>query len=199
MRSDHRDLLPAGRTGRLIFKRLVPFALLLAVAGRLAAAESGPATTPSASLTGRLNVEGDAIEQVFLGKVESDGTVDVQKAVVLRHPSRQVAIPAGPYALLKIVLKGGYVHVIPLQRIEGKVRLPRDAERLTIRPATHALKVGLPLTAGAAGGPPGTMIQLLYGLYDAQIAVLRRKKRDKTPQFSASCDGREIASGVSPI
>lgn len=124
MQSDHRDLLPAGRTGRFIFDRLVLLALLWAVGGRLAAAEPGPKMPPSAPLTGQLNVEEDAVEQVFLGKVEADGTIDATKAVALRRPNWQVAIPAGPYAVLRIDLKGGYIHVVPLQRVEGKVRLP---------------------------------------------------------------------------
>ena len=196
MRSDHRDWLPAGRTGRF-FDRLVLLALLSAVAGRLAAAEPGPKMPPSAPPTGRVNVEGDGVEQVFLGKVEADGTVDATKAVVLHRPKGHVAVPAAAYIVLRIDLKGGYVHVVPLQRIEGKVRLPRDAERLTIRPdRPGALKVGLPLKPVLLVGHRGRTIQILYGLYDAQSRYYAEKMPGKPPQFTISCNGREIGSGT---
>jgi hypothetical protein len=171
--------------------------LLLTAAGRLAAAEAAPATTRSDSSSGRLNVEGDALERVFLGRVEAGGLIDPQKALVLHHPKGQVVLPAGPYAVLKIELKGSYVHTVALQLVEGKVRLPREAERLTILPGRPcSLKVGLPLKPVLLAVRRGRTIQVLCGLYDAQSRYYAARAQDKPPQFTISCNDREIGSGA---
>lgn len=156
-----------------------------------------PATKPSAAVTGRVSVEGDAVEQVFLGRVEAGDVVDVRKAITLRRPNLHAAIPAGPYALVRIDLKGGFIHIAPLRIDAGKVRLPTGAERLTVRPDKPCeLKVGLPLRPVLLVGRRGRMIQLVYAVYDAQSRYYAEKRQDKPPQFSASCDGRELASGA---
>ncbi len=45
-------------------------------------------------------------------------------------------------------------------------------------------------------GHRGRTIQILYGLYDAQLRYYAEKMQDKPPQFSISCNGREIGSGA---
>jgi hypothetical protein len=165
--------------------------------GATPVAPARPAATPSAALTGRLNVDGDAVQQVFLGKMEAGDTVDVKKAIALRAPNWHVAIPIGQYAVVRIDLKGGYVHIAPLRVVDGKVHVPREAERLTIRPDKPcALKIGAPLKPALLVGRRGRVIQMLYGLHDAQLRYYAEKIQDKPPQFTVSCDGREIASGA---
>ena len=108
-------------------------------------------------LRGGWTLRADAVEQVFLSRVETGDVVDVRKAIALRGPNWQVALPAGTYALVRIDLKGGFIHIAPLQVDEGKVRLPPGAERLTVRPDKPcALKGRLAAQAGVAGGPPRT-------------------------------------------
>jgi hypothetical protein len=175
---------------------VAPAATPLAPAAR-PVAPARPATAPSAALMGRLNIDGDAVEQVFLGKMEADDTVDVKKAIALRGPNWHVAIPIGQYAVVRIDLKGGYVHIAPLQIVDGKVRVPREAERLTIRPDKPcALKIGVPLKPALLAGRRGRVIQMLYGLHDVQLRYYAEKMQEKPPQFTVSCNGREIGSGT---
>ena len=161
-------------------------------------APSGRAPSPSASVTGRVNVEGDAVEQVFLGSLAAEGVLDGQKKpVVLRRPNLDTAVPAGNYAVLRIDLKGGFIHMVPLVAAEGKIRLPPKAERMTVRPDKPCkLAVGLPLQPVLVAVRRGRMIQFLYGLHDAQLRYYAEKQQEKPPQFTVSCDGREVGSGT---
>ena len=225
MRSAHRDWLPPRTVCAFLCEGPLLLALWLMAAGPLAAASTGEtpavlpdetpvalpgetpvaapvavpraATSPSATLRGRLHVEGDAIEQVILGKVEAGGSVDAKNALVLRPPKLHVAIPAGQYVVMGIALQGGYLHIAPLQKADGKILVSRTAELLTIRPDKPcSLKVGLPLKpALLLVGRQGRTIQMVYALYDAQLRFYAEKMQEKPPQFTVSCNGREVGSG----
>jgi len=146
---------------------------------------------------GRVNVEGDAVEQLFLGAVATEGMIDLQKPIAMRRPNLQMAIPAGDYAVLRIDLKGGFIHIAPLLVADRKARLPPKGERLTVVPNKPCtVTVGLPLRPALLAGRRGRTIQFLYGLYDRQSRYYLEKRQKQPPQFTVSCDGREIGSGA---
>jgi hypothetical protein len=58
------------------------------------------------------------------------------------------------------------------------------------------LKIDLPLKPRLLGGRRGRIIQILYGLYDAQSRYYIGKPQEKPPQFTVSCNGKEVGSGT---
>ena len=58
------------------------------------------------------------------------------------------------------------------------------------------MKVGLPLKPVLLAVRRGRTIQVLCGLYDAQSRYYAARAQDKPPQFTISCNDREIGSGA---
>lgn len=146
--------------------RFLLVGFLLHAAGLLFA--QTPPTAPGASqTTGRLILQGDAVECLVLAKHGSGPVPDPANLIRLDRPGPSVEIPAGEYHVQEVRLQGGYRCAPPGRVTDGFTGETRETGSFNVSPEKpYVLDVGAPLKPTLKVIREGRTLRVAYSLLD---------------------------------
>ena len=153
-----------------------------------------PTTEPT---TGRLVIEGEAVESLVLEKRS-----DPRDPLELHHPAPSVAIPPGEYRVKEVHLEGGYRCYPPGRICDGETDEVRDVGWFTVGTDTpYVLRVGAPLKPTLRVIRENRTLRIAYDLLDVSGQELWRYfpadyGREKMASLSVYREGQLIGSDI---